>query len=161
MNDSGNPYDTVIADLRTKRDQIDALIQMLEVFRNWAPPPIGGAPMESSLFSQVTGLPRPTGPTGPVGPVGPIGPGTFHGMSIEVATKTLLQMRKRALGVQEIVSDLRSGGLHLQSETPANTVTSVLTRAFKGGGDIVRVSRGMWGLQEWYPNQRFNRGDED
>jgi hypothetical protein len=24
-------------------------------------------------------------------------------------------------------------------------------------GIIVRVSRGVWGLQEWYPNQRFAR----
>ena len=61
---------------------------------------------------------------------------------------------------QELAQDLRAGGLHLQSETPANTIASVLSRAFNAGSDVVRVSRGQWGLQEWYPNQRFKRGED-
>jgi hypothetical protein len=48
----------------------------------------------------------------------------------------------------------------LQSETPANTIASVVGRAFKAGGEIVRVQRGQWGLQEWYPNRRFDRGED-
>jgi hypothetical protein len=32
---------------------------------------------------------------------------------------------------------------------------SVLTRRFEKVGDVVRVSRGMWGLKEWYPNRSF------
>ncbi len=88
--------------------------------------------------------------------------GTFHGLSIEAAVKKLLLMRRKTLGAQEIAASLREGGLPLQSETPANTVTSILHRAFTRGGEVVRIGRGQWGLQEWYPNQRFNRkGTED
>ena len=33
----------------------------------------------------------------------------------------------------------------------------MLTRRFNEVGDIVRVGRGTWGLQEWYPNVSFKR----
>jgi hypothetical protein len=83
-------------------------------------------------------------------------------MSIELAVKKLLQIRRRAMGAQEIANSLREGGLHLQSQTPEKTIASILSRAFHSGSDIVRVSRGMWGLQEWHPTQRFSRrGAED
>lgn len=89
-------------------------------------------------------------------------PGTFHGMSILEAVRKLLSIRKRMMTAQEIATDLRTGGLHLQTDTPSNTVTSVLSRAFSAGaGDIVRVSRGQWGLQEWYPTQRVSRKSAD
>jgi hypothetical protein len=153
MSEQPNAYDAVIADLRVKRDQIDQAIQLLEALRDGVITPIPGiAPASgvSSLIGQATNR------------SGEVAAGTFHGMSIEMAVKKLLQIRKRTMGAQEIVNDLRAGGLQLQSETPGNTVTSVLTRAFNSGSDIVRVSRGMWGLQEWYPTQRFaRRGTED
>lgn len=150
MNDQQNPYDAVISDLRAKRDQIDQAIKLLEILREGILiPGMVSGPVVPSLIGSATAKDAD------------IAAGTFHGMSIETAVKKLLQMRKRTMGAQEIVADLRAGGLHLQSETPANTVTSVLTRAFNAGGDVVRVSRGQWGLQEWYPNQRFRRGTED
>jgi HB1/ASXL restriction endonuclease-like protein with HTH domain len=142
-----NPYDGMIAHLRAQRDQIDQAIIILESLRDG----IAVSAVVGSANTIVTAHTRE----------GEIAAGTFHGMSIEEATKKLLQSRKRALGVKEITSSLRAGGLHLQSETPENTVASVLGRAFNGGSDIVRVSRGIWGLQEWYPNQRFNRRGED
>jgi len=153
MNEQPNVYDAVIADLRAKRDEIDVLIQRLELFRNWVPPPTGGGYVpEPSLLSQMVAAPASTKE---------IEPGTFHGMSIEDAARKLLQLRKRTIGTKEILASLRSGGVHLQSATPENTIASVLGRSFHGGSDIVRVGRGLWGLQEWYPNQRFNRGGED
>ena len=150
-----SPYDAAIEDLRTKREAIDRAIQFLESLRDGTF--MSGVSMPTFVFPSGavghSGIGSvSTGTTGPE-----IAPGTFHGMNIETAVKTLLRLRKRTMGAQEIVSDLRGGGLHLQSGTPANTVTSVLTRAFNSGSDIVRVSRGQWGLQEWYPNQRFNR----
>lgn len=45
----------------------------------------------------------------------------------------------------------------LNSEQPANTIGSVLTRRFQQVGDVVKVGRGVWGLKEWYPNRSFNR----
>lgn len=149
MNDQQNPYDAVISDLRAKRDQIDQAIKLLEMLGEGISIPQPGAHVAASLLGGASAKETE------------ISPGTFHGMNIEPAVKKLLQIRKRTMGAQEIVTDLRAGGLHLQSEIPANTITSVLTRSFNAGGDIVRVSRGQWGLGEWYPNQRFRRGVEE
>jgi hypothetical protein len=152
MNDqTASPYDAVIADLRAKRDQIDQAIQFLELFKGGvAIPPM--VPQPSFLNS---GTPLPLAESN-----APIPPGTFHGKGIEEATRLLLKTRKKTMSAQDIATDLRDGGLHLQSETPANTIASVLSRGFKAGSDIVRVSRGQWGLQEWYPTRRFDRGED-
>jgi HB1, ASXL, restriction endonuclease HTH domain len=147
MNDQPIPYDAVIADLRTKRDQIDALIQMLEVFRNWAPPPVGGLPEPTLLGGLLTAATTPSKG---------IAPGSFHGKSIEDATEAILHIRKRSLAISEIVADLQAGGVHFRGDTPVNTVTSVLHRASKKGGNVVRINRGTWGLREWHPNRKFD-----
>ena len=143
-----NPYAAALADLRARRDQLDQLIRALEAFVEggasvpYVPVPFpGAAPMGTILGSGTE----------------PIGPGTFHGLGIEEATRKLLKLRRQIMSAQEIAAALREGGLHLQSSTPANTIASVLSRAFAGGSDIVRVSRGQWGLQEWYPTRRFSR----
>jgi len=144
-------YDAVIADLRAKRDQIDHLIQTLEMLK-------GGVP----LTLATAGAPTPSIfgiPMAATNEAGQIASGTFLGLGIEDAVKSLLRIRKRAMSAQEIAADLLAGGVHLKSETPANTIASVLSRAFKAGGEIVRISRGQWGLQEWYPNRRFDRED--
>lgn len=153
MNDQrqSNPLDPAIEDLRAKRDLIDGALRVLESIRDG---------------SFMTGVSLPTLPTGAslAGPASPpmltpaeIPPGTFLGMSTVEAVTKLLTLRKRTMTAQEISVDLPAGGFHLKGETPANTITSVLHRSFTNGGDIVRVGRGQWGLQEWYPNQRFNR----
>jgi hypothetical protein len=150
MNDQRqpSPYDAAIDDLRTKRDAIDRAIQLLESFRDGLTIGIPAAPIMQPAL----------GPSGsPVLTPAEIPPGTFHGMSTLEAVRKLLTLRKRTMSAQDISIDLRAGGFHLKSETPANTVTSILHRSFTNGGDIVRVGRGQWGLQEWYPNQRFNR----
>jgi HB1, ASXL, restriction endonuclease HTH domain len=152
MNDQPNPYDAVIADLRAKRDQIDQMIQYLELFK-------GGIPI---LAPGVLPTPSFIGSAyAPSTDTSQIPSGAFLGMGIEEAVRALLRIRKRAMSAQEIAADLLTGGLHLKSETPANTIASVLSRAYKAGGDIVRISRGQWGLREWYPTRRFDRSGED
>lgn len=149
-----NPIEVALTALRFQREQLDKAIQILETLGTGIPlpsftVPIGGAPAPTILGS--AGLSNG----------GEIASGSFHGMSIEAAVKKLLAMRRKTMTAQELAQDLRAGGLHLQSETPANTIASVLSRAFNAGGsDIVRVSRGQWGLQEWYPTQRFKRGED-
>lgn len=134
-----DPYDAVIADLRAKRDQIDQTIQSLELLRGGgAAPGAAARPMPSQNVAAE-------------------GPGAFLGMSIPEAVKKLLAARKRALGNAEIVASLTAGGLALGSKDPVNTVGSVLGRRFDTVGDIVRVSRGTWGLAEWYPNRSFKK----
>lgn len=147
-DESPNPYAAVIADLRAKRDQIDQALKVLEALtgEGAAIPNIPAQPHQSAGVQ-----PMPNGSNEP------IAPGAFHGMSIPTATKKLLLMRKRAMGNQEIVDALVAGGLHLTSASPINTVGSILGRQYREGGDIVRIGRGVWGLQAWYPTQRFVR----
>lgn len=139
-----DPYAVVLADLRAKRDQIDQAIQALE-----------------SLGSGPRGMVAPTAPAqSSSSPAG-----EFLGMSIAEAAKKLLSNRKQAMGNADIAAGLTAGGLVMSENTDhQNIVGSVLTRRFEKVGDIVRVSRGMWGLKEWYPNRSFKpnaKGTDD
>jgi hypothetical protein len=132
-----DPYAIVLADLRAKRDQIDQAIQAIESVRGSSP-----------------GAPRAQSPS--EGSPAANNAGAFLGMSIADAAKKLLASRKQAMGSAEIATGLTSGGLVMSENTDhQNIVGSVLTRRFEKVGDIVRVSRGMWGLKEWYPNRSF------
>jgi hypothetical protein len=150
MNDHRqHPLDPAIEELRAKRDIIDSAIRLLESIR------------DGSFMAGLPTLPTGAAPAG--GPISPpmsgdIAPGTFHGMGIQEAVKKLLLLRKRTMDAPELSADLRAGGLSFAPKS----IASVLHRSFVNGGDIVRKERGKWGLQEWYPNQRFNRrGSED
>lgn len=55
----------------------------------------------------------------------------------------------------------KTGGLHMNSKEPANTIGSVLTRRMNEVGDVVRVGRGTWGLKEWYPGRSFKAKDDE
>jgi hypothetical protein len=77
--------------------------------------------------------------------------------NVALPTKKLLAIRRQPLRNPDIATAFKTGGLVLQSAEPANPIGSVLTRRFNEVGDIVRVGRGTWGLQEWYPNVSFKR----
>ena len=82
----------------------------------------------------------------------------FHGLSIADAVKQLLAMRKKPLGTQEITESIIAGGVVFSTDTPANTVGSVLHRHSSKVGDVISVGRGTWGLAAWYPNSgRFKK----
>lgn len=136
--DPADPYDVVLADLFSKRDQIDAAISAIQALRGGvtssgrvSPSP----PSDSSTASNDAGA--------------------YLGLSIVEAAKKLLATRRRALSNQDVAVALKAGGLVLTSADPQNTIGSVLTRRFNQVGDIVRVDRGTWGLAEWYPNRNF------
>jgi HB1, ASXL, restriction endonuclease HTH domain len=141
MSEQPNAYAAVIADLKRKREKIDRAIKALEELS-------GGASSEAGVTALGADNTAPT-------------EGVFLGMSIPDATKKLLQMRKKALGNNEIVRELEAGGLVLTSGNKTNTVGSVLNRRSKQVGDIVSISRGTWGLKEWYPNRRFDKKGVD
>ncbi len=136
-----NPYEAVLADLRSKRDKIDQAIAALEATLG-----------SQSAVSAAAGAPAQDGPS--VADTSD-GPGAFLGMSITDATKKLLLMRRRPLSNSEIASQLRKGGMVMSSADPNNVIGSIITRRFNQVGDIVRVDRGIWGLKEWYPNRTF------
>lgn len=131
-----DPYETVLADLRAKRDQIDQTITLLSALRAG-----GGASATAAVAPQEAAIVETAG--------------MFLGMSIPDGTKKLLAIRKRTLGNAEIAKELQAGGLVLTSAEPANVIGSVLSRRFLQVGDIVKVGRGIWGLKEWYPGRNF------
>jgi|ERR1700722_4347902 len=142
-SEGSDPYVIVLADLKAKRDQIDQAIQALESLRS-------GPKNSASVAEKAAGAGTPEA-------------GEFLGMSIAEAAKKLLARRKQAMGNADIASGLTGGGLVMSENTDhQNIVGSVLTRRFEKVGDIVRVSRGMWGLKEWYPNRSFKaKGAEE
>lgn len=133
-----DPYAEVLADLRLKRDDIDNLIRKLETMR-------GGSPASAAETVAKTDSD------------GAHQSGSFLGMSIAEAAKKLLAAKRRTMNSGDIAIGLEAGGLHMTAAEPANVVGSVLTRRFNTSGDIVRVSRGQWGLAEWYPNRSFRK----
>lgn len=137
-----DPYASVLADLKAKRDQIDQAIQAIESVR-------GGATPKSSAEAF-----RAEAAQG-----GAIddGPGAYLGLTIAEAAKKMLRTRRKALTNAELVAGFRAGGLVLNSVDEMNTVNAVLARRFQNNGDIVRVARGTWGLKEWYPNRSFKK----
>jgi hypothetical protein len=155
MNDQRQPHplDPAIEALRAERDGIDKAIRLLESLRDKrgvADATASAAIVAMSAMSATGG--KPTTPPIPV----EISPGAFHGMSIHDGVRKVLLLRKRTMNAQELSADLRSGGLIF----PPKSISSVLHRLFVNGGDIVRRERGQWGLQEWYPNQRFVRKEK-
>lgn len=145
MSFSRDPYDVVLDDLRAKRNEIDRAIQAILAVRPHVSPA-----NEIVAFGIRT-------------PSQPPAPRPFFGMSIEEAAKHVLKGRSEPMGPVDIVNAIREGGLVMNSAEPANTVSSVLNRGWRNGSDLVRVSRGMWGLAEWYPDRdmRFVPSSKD
>lgn len=140
-NGAQDPYDAVLADLRAKRDKIDEAIAVIEAVRG------------TGATSLASTSPRPATQQSDSPP------GDLLGMTIADAAIKVLGMRRKTLGNPEFLQEFTRGGLVLTSADPTNVINSVLTRRFNQVGDIVRVSRGQWGLQQWYPNRSFKKKD--
>jgi hypothetical protein len=133
MSDQPINYEAVLADLETKKAQIEAAIAGIR-----------------TLLGQASG----SGPTGGPGGGGYVGGAPAHdafiGMSIpEAAKKHLTAMRKK-LSTQDIMTALEAGGL---PPSKYGTVYAILRRRENQVGDIINM-KGDWALQEWYPNHR-------
>ena len=138
---TNDPYALVIADLREKRAQIDQTIASLEALRSGG---VGVARASSSGAAVGEARKPSTANTG-----------SLLGISIADAARKILAANQRKMTTPEIVIDLEKGGVVLTSTDKNNTVGSILLRRFYQSGDIVRVNRGVWGLQEWYPGRKF------
>jgi hypothetical protein len=141
-------YDAVIADLRRRITQLQNTISVLEQLK------AGGLPGVPDLGDDH----RETAGSGAESPAPATGPGAFLGMSIADAARKLLGTQRRQMTTSEITTEIERGGVVLTSVDKINTVGSVLLRRFYNTGDIVRVSRGIWGLAEWYPGRKFQKG---
>lgn len=76
---------------------------------------------------------------------------SFVGMNIATGSIAYLKMVGRpARSTEEIHRALSNGGLPHVSRA---SVATILLRINNHNGDIARVSKGQWGLAEWYPNR--------
>jgi len=137
QNQPLDPYEAVLADLRAQREKIDQTIALISSLRG--------------LSSGIAALPREADRPEMKEDVRSM----FLGMSIVDAVLKLLALRKRKMTNNEILAELKAGGLELSSQEPLNVIGSVLSRRFHAVGDIVRVDRGTWGLKAWYPGRNF------
>lgn len=133
-------YETVLADLHRRREQIDSAIAAVEAMIAGGPTAISSAANARAGVSDAA-----------------VKSGDFLGMTISDAARKLLEMRKKPLTTKEIMESIVAGGVHLTSQAPMNTVATVLRRQT----DIINVGRGTWGLAGWYPNSgRFKKAKQ-
>ncbi len=130
-------YRAVLADLKAKRTALDQAISAMEVFVSGEASG-GEIKSGSSMGSSIQ-------------------PDTFVGMNIAEAASRYLHMTGRPAKSTEGISEaLNRGGLNCT----LSSVSAILRRNNNNGeGDVIRVGRGLWGLQEWYPGRprRNNR----
>ena len=86
--------------------------------------------------------------SGPSRRAGNIAVDEFTGMNITEAAEHYLRIVGRpARSTQDIVDGLMKGGL--ERVAPASAAT-LFIRSHNTGGKIVRIQKGLWGLEEWY-----------
>jgi hypothetical protein len=130
----------ILATLKAKRAALDQAISAMEAFISGEAPGGGSNSSggESSMGSSIQ-------------------PDTFVGMNIAEAASRYLHITGRPAKSTEGISEaLNHGGLNCT----LTSVSAILRRNNNSGeGDVIRVGRGLWGLQEWYPGRprRSNR----
>lgn len=133
-------YRAVLADLKAKRVAIDQAIAVIE--------PLAG---------ELSTAPNPSsGSTGTS-----VQADSFVGLNITEAAAKYLRMAGRPAKTTEQVSEaLRRGGMNVTQAS----VSSILRKNNRDSeGDVIKVGRGLWGLQEWYPGRprRTRQGNEE
>jgi len=120
-------YPAVLADLKKRRDEIDAAIKAVESI-------IATLGITSSPL-KVTGaqdIPRDA----------------FLTLTIAEAAVKYLGLVRSAQSAAQIWEALKTGGL---PHTKYAAVYNALVRRQSQAGDIVKLPDGNWGLNEWYP----------
>lgn len=137
-------YATLLATWEAQRAALDQMIASLR------------AAISAGVLGQVGDIPpSTTGMSGGVFQVanstGEIPAGAFFGKSIPDAAKLYLEIVKKKQTTREIADGLQKGGMESNSRNFAQMVHSVLDRARKNTGIILKLDRSHWGLPAWYP----------
>lgn len=139
-------YAAVIADLESKRDELDRSIAMLRHMAGIS------APVKSATdhAQKVEDKAAPA----------IAGDNPFLGMKVHDAAKIILANKRKPMSPSDLVDAMEAGGL-LLTGNKANSVGSILNRRQKQVGDIVSPQRGMWALKEWYPGRSFGKKQDE
>lgn len=133
MADPQEHYQMVLDDLMARRAKLDAAISAIQEAMGMpatAQASNGGSSGTSTVRSD-----------------------SFFGMTVLEATKKFLAMSKRTKTITEITDALKEGGYTFATGNPLGTVSAVLHRTDAKGGEVIRVSKGVYGLAEWYPGR--------
>ncbi|WP_286965358.1 hypothetical protein [Methylobacterium sp.] len=150
-------YELVLRDLRAKRDNLTRTIETIESLLDPRTGQIGDAvPSPADASPPSSGTSSKDVDRGPT-TAAPSEAKPLYGLTIPEASIAVLSAHGKPLPNVALVEELKRGGLALAAIDPVNTVGSVLTRRFHSAGDIVRISRGLWGLPQWYPDRDFAR----
>lgn len=143
---SNNAYSAVIADLKSKRDELNRMIKSLEqmsgIMTDAETSSTGGVSIDIPSDADSGSNEEKN---------------DFLGKSIPDATLILLRKERRKMKTKEIAKSLQDGGMEFSSASVTNTIGSVLNRRQSKVGDIVSPDRGYWGLKEWYPGRTFGK----
>ena len=123
-------YAAVLADLETKRVELDAAIAAMKV-----------------LLKQTGTMAATTAPLPRISRLEDVPHNAFAGLSISKSIRRLLEMMQRRLTVAEIMKGLEAGGL---KPNKYRNVYSILRGREAYQADIIKVDR-RWGLAEWNP----------
>jgi hypothetical protein len=135
-------YEAVLADLRSRRDQLNAAISGLEQMLGFVG--TGGPGLAGSTAVDASEeLPKE------------VGSDTFFGLSAVEGAKKYLRIVKRPTAMKTIHDALRAGGYLTNSKNfYANLYTAVMRSP-----EFQKVGKG-WGLAEWYQGRRVPVADE-
>jgi hypothetical protein len=141
MADQAINYEAVLADLIQRRDALNSAIDAVRRIVGTA----DGSPGETEAPPTMNG-PRPAGSA--------IRADSFFGLSVGDAIVKYLEISRQPRSLTQIAEALQQGGLTHRSKQLAATVSTTLKRRSESPGDVVKVKRGLWGLQVWYGSKR-------
>jgi len=145
-----NEFMAMISVLESKKAAIEAAIANLRFLASGGPLP-GSANLSGDVGQSGSVI-------GAISNVADIPNGAFLGKSIPEAAKLYLEMIRKKQTTKEIADALLAGGLETTSITFQGNVNTILLRASKATGEIVRVGN-AWGLAAWYhPGLRVANG---
>lgn len=139
---SRGDYQTVLADLKEQRKQLDLVISVLEK-------QIAGGRVISSGSKP---SPLANGPEAPQ-------QGAFLGLKLPEAIRRYLQMTKRPQTAKDIADGLREAGMIVTAKHFYSNVYTALTRGEKSG-DFIQHGK-EWLLAEWRPGRGKRPEEQD
>jgi len=131
-----DPYETVLADLRDKRRQIDAAIAALEGLQPRLKASIPATRRRRPSTDIREGDDRPSDEW-------------LSGLPIAEAALQVLRRQGREMSNIDLVEEVQRGGIVMQSKDNQNTMGALMRRRADQVGDVVKTARGVWGLVEW------------
>lgn len=131
-------YGAVLADLKQRREQLDATIATIEQLA-------GTGALAGGQESSGNGEIRSD---------------SFFKMTIPNAAKKYLRIKKQPQLAPEIARALEQGGYTHQSSDFTQTVATTLLRIWERNGTIVKLPDKRWGLGEWYGTPKPRRTKE-